>query len=118
MKTPSFVTSANESGQRVSFPDRIGSSLTSHVTPPSWVTASHVRACQELIACTADRRVVRCARGSGHPASETCGLVAGVDGAIAPGVGGPGSPSDWLRRYHLGGPRDRDRGVDHSAGPA
>jgi len=76
------------------------------------------RACQEIIACTADRQVVRCRCGSGHPASQACGPVARLDGAIAAGVGGHGSPGDRLRRYHAGGARDGDRGVDHSAGPA
>src|SRR2546430_13042960 len=41
--------------------------------------------------------LVPCARGSGHPASEACGAVAGPDRAIAPSVGGDRSAGDRVR---------------------
>ena len=47
-----------------------------------------VRDCKEITACTVDRRVVRCARGVGHPAGKACSAGARAHGAIAPGVGG------------------------------
>ncbi len=47
-----------------------------------------LRACKEITACTVDRRVVRCARGGGHPAGKACSAGARAHGAIAPGVGG------------------------------
>ena len=48
----------------------------------------HARDCKEITACTVDRRVVRCARGVGHPAGKACSAGARAHGAIAPGVGG------------------------------
>ena len=50
--------------------------------------AALLRACNEITACTVDRRVVRCARGVGHPAGKACSAGARAHGAIAPGVGG------------------------------
>ena len=47
-----------------------------------------LRACKEITACTVGRRVVRCARGVGHPAGKACSAGARAHGAIAPGVGG------------------------------
>ncbi len=47
-----------------------------------------LRSCKEITACTVDRRVVRCARGGGHPAGKACSAGARAHGAIAPGVGG------------------------------
>ena len=47
-----------------------------------------LRDCKEITACTVDRRVVRCARGGGHPAGKACRAGARAHGAIAPGVGG------------------------------
>ncbi len=47
-----------------------------------------LRDCNEITACTVDRRVVRCARGVGHPAGKACSAGARAHGAIAPGVGG------------------------------
>ena len=47
-----------------------------------------LRDCKEITACTVDRRVVRCARGVGHPAGKACSAGARAHGAIAPGVGG------------------------------
>ena len=47
-----------------------------------------LRACKEITACTVDRRVVRCARGVGHPAGKACSAGARAHGAIAPGMGG------------------------------
>src|ERR1035438_1523588 len=41
-KVPSAVTPANESGQRVNLPVRMGNSPTFQVRPPSWVTANQV----------------------------------------------------------------------------
>ena len=49
---------------------------------------AQLRACKEITACTVDRRVVRCARGGGHPAGKACSAGARAHGAIAPGVGG------------------------------
>ena len=49
---------------------------------------SLLRACKEITACTVGRRVVRCARGVGHPAGKACSAGARAHGAIAPGVGG------------------------------
>src|SRR5437016_14156672 len=77
-----------------------------------------VRACQKIRACTADPCVVRCGRGSGHAAGQAYGSLPGVDGAIAPTVGGDGSASDRLWRHCAGGACDGDCGVDDSAGPA
>ena len=77
-----------------------------------------LRACQRIRACTADPCVVRCGRGSGHAAGQAYGSLPGVDGAIAPTVGGDGSASDRLWRHCAGGACDGDRGVDDSAGPA
>ena len=50
--------------------------------------AGELRACKEITACTVDRRVVRCARGVGHPAGKACSAGARAHRAIAPGVGG------------------------------
>ena len=47
-----------------------------------------LRDCKEITACAVDRRVVRCARGVGHPAGKACSAGARAHGAIAPGVGG------------------------------
>ena len=52
------------------------------------VKLSALRDCKEITACTIDRRVVRCARGGGHPAGKACSAGARAHGAIAPGVGG------------------------------
>ena len=52
------------------------------------MTNADLRDCKEITACTVDRRVVRCARGVGHPAGKACSAGARAHGAIAPGVGG------------------------------
>ena len=53
-----------------------------------WIMDDPLRACKEITACTVGRRVVRCARGVGHPAGKACSAGARAHGAIAPGVGG------------------------------
>ena len=61
--------------------------------------------------------MVRCCCGFGHPASQACGSLARVDGAIAPCVGSDGSPGArlrWHRARHAG---HRALPVDDSAGP-
>src|SRR6059058_4644139 len=93
--------------------------LTRNAMPPPTTSERYaLRACQTIRACTADPRVVRWARGSGHAAGQAYGSLPGVDGAIAPTVGGDGSASDRLWRHCAGGACDGDRGVDDSAGPA
>jgi hypothetical protein len=77
-----------------------------------------VRACQEITSCTPDPRMVRCGRGSGHAAGETCGAVAGADGAVAPIVGRDRSAGDRVRGHRAGGAGHGHRGLDDSAGPA
>ena len=68
--------------------------LLPHVVPSpgalrlTHVTPAMLRDCKEITACTVDRRVVRCARGVGHPAGKACSAGARAHGAIAPGVGG------------------------------
>src|SRR5439155_21564174 len=76
------------------------------------------RPCAARSRRAADPCVVRCGHGSGHAAGQACGSLPGVDGAIAPTVGGDGSASDRQWLHCAGGACDGDVGVDDSAGPA
>ena len=72
-------------GDTLKLLDQLTISLGERVT--GWCGAN-LRACKEITACTVDRRVVRCARGVGHPAGKACSAGARAHRAIAPGVGG------------------------------